>query len=453
MVIIGAARQGTALARYLVQRGANVVVTDNGSAAQLAGVRQEIADLKIEWVLGEHPLSLVDNADVVCISGGVPLTIPLVVAAQERGIPLSNDSQIFLENVPCPVIGITGAAGKTTTTTLVGRMASAQFAHSHSGSIWVGGNIGTPLIQDIHHMQPNDVAVMELSSFQLELMDRSPHISAVLNVTPNHLDRHGTMQAYTAAKARILAYQTLDDVAILNRDDAGSMGLASQVQGELITFGQSALDAHLYGSSLHGDEVVVRNPEGEHRVLPVQAIKLLGEHNRCNVLAACAIGSAAGFTVDAMRAGVEGFTGVPHRLEFVRHWGGADWYNDSIATAPERTIAAIKAFDAPLILLVGGRDKELPWEEFAAYATRRVDHFLLFGEAAAVIQEALAAAPTGNHSYTVMQVDTLYEAVEAAADMVEDGDIVLLAPGGTSYDAFVDFEARGNQFKKWVHDL
>jgi UDP-N-acetylmuramoylalanine--D-glutamate ligase len=471
VVILGAARQGLALARYLSRKGARVVLNDRRSEAELLLAREAMDEVDqgtppIEWVFGEHPLSLLEGADWLCISGGVPLTLPLVVEAQARGIPLTNDSQIFLESAPCKVIGITGSAGKTTTTTLVGRMAIAAleypgsqtrhhvfqgsfdvFPSSPSGCVWVGGNIGSPLIADLDAMGPDDLAVMELSSFQLELMTRSPHIAAVLNVTPNHLDRHGTMQAYTAAKARILEFQSSADVAVLGREDPGAWGLAEKVRGKLISFGVER-PVGSDGAFLNGDEISYS--AGSANPVPLfsrQQIQLRGEHNLLNVLGACAIAASAGLPPEAMRAGVEGFRGVPHRLEYVRSWGGADWYNDSIATAPERAMAALRSFDEPLVLLAGGRDKNLPWEDFAAFVRQRVRVLVLFGEAAGKIAEAFG------DDYYPTRCSGLDEAVQAAARLVEPGDVVLLSPGGTSFDEFADFEERGECFRRLVNQL
>ena len=202
ILMVGAARQGLALARYLAQHGARVTVTDQHPAAEMQTAIQSLADLPVKWALGGHPQALLEGVDLVCISGGVPLTLPLIQEARQRDLVLSNDAQIFMETVPCPVIGITGSAGKTTTTTLVGRIASEAAASQTGRKVWVGGNIGLPLVSQVDGMQPGDLAVMELSSFQLELMSLSPHVAAVLNITPNHLDRHATMEAYTAAKAR-----------------------------------------------------------------------------------------------------------------------------------------------------------------------------------------------------------------------------------------------------------
>jgi UDP-N-acetylmuramoylalanine--D-glutamate ligase len=377
--------------------------------------------------------------------------MPLVAEAIRRGIPLSNDSQIFLEAAPCRVVGITGSAGKTTTTTLVGRMGSA--AEPVYRQTWVGGNIGQPLIDRVDEMQAGDLAVMELSSFQLELMTRSPQVAAVLNVTPNHLDRHGSMEAYTAAKARLLDFQEAGDTAVLGRDDPGAWGLAGRVRGSLFSFGLSDLPAGAEGVFVRDGWVWLREDAAEVEVLPLAEIGLRGEHNLLNVLAACAIAAAAGLPTAAMRAGVQGFGGVAHRLEWVRRWGGADWYNDSIATAPERAMAALRSFDQPLVLLAGGRDKDLPWDEFARLAHRKVAHLIAFGEAAELIAAAVEAAAPPDSRLQVTRTGSLHQAVETAARLVQPGQVVLLSPGGTSYDEFKDFEERGVCFGRWVKEL
>jgi len=456
VLIIGAARQGTAIASYLAKQGAHVTLNDKRLADALAEERMALKDLPIKWELGGHPLSLLEGIELVCPSGGVPLEIPLIAEAMNRGIQLSNDSQIFLEESPCKVIGITGSAGKTTTTTLVGEIAvEAQDAHSHKGmgDVWIGGNIGAPLIENLDEMTADDLAVMELSSFQLELMSRSPQVAVILNVTPNHLDRHGTMEAYTAAKARILDSQTDEDHAILGRDDAGAWALRDRVAGRLYTFGLEEMGKDQLGAFVRSGSVWVRGENGETEVMPLENIKLLGEHNLQNVLAACAVAAAIDLPTGAMRAAVERFGGVEHRLEFVRRWGGAEWYNDSIATAPERSIAAMKAFDAPVVLLAGGRDKKLPWDDFADEVKERVNHLIAFGEAADLVMDAVGQAGLEDKPYSVTRCDGLAQAVTAAAEVVNAGDVVLLSPGGTSFDEFADFAERGEKFKEWVQAL
>ena len=462
VVVIGAARQGLALTRYLESHGARVTLTDRRSYEDLRAARQALSDLSVEWVLGDHPAILLQDADLLCPSGGVPLNLPLLTEAKRRGIPLSNDSQIFLEAAPCRVVGITGSAGKTTTTSLAGRIAEKSFSLPDKSSpysgLWVGGNIGNPLISDLDRMHPGDLVVMELSSFQLELMTCSPQVAAVLNVTPNHLDRHGTMAAYIAAKARILAFQTPEDVAVLGFGDPVARSFQENTRAKIIFFGLEEPASGHMAVYLRGDEIVLRDDRREEALLSRREVNLPGEHNLLNVLAACALAYAANLPVETMRAGVTGFSGLPHRLEFIRSWGGADWYNDSIATAPERAMAAINSFERPIVLLAGGRDKDLPWEEFARLVIKQVDHLILFGEAAEKIVRSLDGISLNGYGderrpYTIDRFDRLHQAVIAASKIVEKDDIVLLSPGGTSFDEFRDFEERGESFKKWVQEL
>jgi len=464
VIIIGAARQGIALARYLLEHEATVFITDLRPKNDFLDVIQSLQNYsyagKLQWVCGSHPLDLLDQATLVCPSGGVPLTHEFVQEALRRNIPLSNDSQIFLEAAPCRVIGITGSAGKTTTVTLVGRIADTAIKMPEKGiykKTWVGGNIGNPLINRLDQMHPEDLAVMELSSFQLEIMTRSPQIAAVLNITPNHLDRHETMKAYTNAKSQILKNQHKDDIAVLGRDDAGAWSLAHNVQGSLYSFGLSDLPMGGTGTCYQDEMVFLRMPDRktnrlhDQPVISRHSILLRGDHNLLNVMAACTIASVASLPVDAMRMGVENYSGVPHRLEFICTWGGASWYNDSIATAPERAMAAIRSFDEPLVLLAGGRDKKLPWDEFASLVRERVDHLIVFGEAADTILQAFTEDI--GPKLSVSRCKNLREAVSRAAEIVHPGQVVLLSPGGTSFDEFRDFEERGECFARWVKEL
>jgi UDP-N-acetylmuramoylalanine--D-glutamate ligase len=451
ILIVGAARQGLALARYLSAHGADVLLNDQRQPDDMQAAVVSMQDTPVQWLLGSHPSEALDRVDCVCVSGGVSLGLPMLTEAVRRGLPLTNDSQIFLDLVPCPTIGITGSAGKTTTTTLVGRMAAASIADSRR--VWVGGNIGQPLIQYVDQMKADDLVVLELSSFQLELMTTSPHVSAILNITPNHLDRHGTMEAYTAAKARILDYQTATDVAVLNREDLGSWNLAERVQGKLVSFGLQRPASGQTGTYVEKGQIYLQQGQSSAALLPREAIRLRGEHNLLNALAACAIATAAGLPQVSCYVGVAGFAGVPHRLEYVRTWKGADWYNDSIATAPERSMAAIRSFSEPLVLLAGGRDKKLPWDTFADLVHQRVDHLVIFGEAREKILQAVGPAQSGSRPFSITVCENLSQAVAAAANVVEPGDVVLLSPGGTSFDEFNDFEERGERFVQWVKDL
>ena len=462
-LILGAARQGIALARWLSRHGSNVTLSDSRNADELASARASLAEPNVEWAVGGHPVELLENVDVLCLSGGIPLTLPIVQAAIKRGIPLSNDTQIFMEVVPCKTIGITGSAGKTTTTTLVGEMAktdhgrqtvdhASSIVNRQSSMVYVGGNIGDPLINYVDDMTADDLAILEISSFQLEQMTISPNIAAILNITPNHLDRHGIMEAYTAAKARILEFQTEKDTAILSHDDKGAWSLRNKVKGRLLTFSLNDLDEGLSGAYLHDELLNLRDGNAYLPLILREKIQLRGDHNVANVLAAFTIGHAAGFKLDDMLESVEEFRGVPHRLELVRELHGVRWYNDSIATAPERSMAAIHAFDEPIVLMLGGRDKDLPWDELAKLIHERVDHVVLFGEAAELIEKGVAGVG-GGRSVDLHRANNLKEAISIAAEISTAGDIVLLSPGGTSYDEFNDFAERGETFRKWVLEL
>lgn len=449
VLILGAARQGLALARWLSLHGARVTLSDMRSEADLHMARQSLAEYPIHWALGGHPLELLDSTDVLCLSGGVPLTLPIVAEAVKRGIPLSNDSQIFMEVVPCKTIGITGSAGKTTTTTLVGKMAKTAYGEK----AYVGGNIGDPLINYVDNMKTDDIAILELSSFQLDQMTISPNVAAILNITPNHLDRHGTMEAYTAAKAHILEFQSEDDVAVIGRDDKGAWSLRNKVRGKLYTFSLEELEEGLNGTYLLGGLLNLRDGNAYLPLILREKISLRGDQNVSNVLAAFAIGHAAGFPLDTMLEAVEEFRGVPHRLELVRELRGVSWYNDSTATAPERSMAAIRAFDEPIVLLLGGRDKDLPWEDLLQLVRERVDHVVLFGEAAEKIEKTALSLGLRENGFKLMRVNGLHEAVIKAAEIAESGDVVLLSPGGTSFDEFKDFAERGERFREWVQAL
>jgi UDP-N-acetylmuramoylalanine--D-glutamate ligase len=451
ILIIGAARQGQALARYLDREGAKVILNDRRSPEDLSEVIESFKHTTVECVFGKHPVELLNKVELVCLSGGIPLSLPIIQEAQKRGMPLTNDSQIFMQSVKASVIGITGSAGKTTTTTLVGRMADAAVVGSQHA--WVGGNIGLPLVGYLDEINPDDKVILELSSFQLEQMTISPHIAAVLNITPNHLDRHGSMANYIEAKTHILNFQAENDIAILNREEAHSWALRNEIHGKLVSFGLKRPLPGQVGTYFDGKNLMLQTEDGKMALMARELIQLRGDHNLMNVLAACAIAYAAGFSVDSMVAGVKDFKGVEHRLELVRTWRGTEWVNDSIATAPERTMAALHSFTEPLILLLGGRDKELPWEELARMVHNRVDHVIIFGEAAFKITAALGPLTPGERLSSIACATDFENALYQAAQISEPGDVVLLSPGCTSYDAFRDFEERGNYFKKWVNNL
>ena len=458
VVVFGFGRGGKALARWLPTVGAEVAVTDSRSAKELELRRRDYPGVRFQ--LGGHREDVLIGARCVCVSGGVPLDTPVLRLAQERGIPLTNDAQLFLERCPAPVIGITGSAGKTTTTSLV-----ASIVERAGYKVWLGGNIGNPLIEDLPKISANDVVVMELSSFQLELMTVSPQVAAVLNLTPNHLDRHGSFERYAAAKANILRYQRTNDVAALGWDDAGSRALERIVAGELLAFSRYEMVAD--GAFMLGSRLIVAGSASydasPHVVCEREEIPLRGDHNALNVLAACAISGSMGLAIDrpgvtpeVMREAIRVFTALEHRLETVRALNGVAWVNDSIATAPERTLAALASYEEPLVLLIGGADKDLPWEAAIQFALRKARHIIVFGEdgdkqVATKVMSHFSKMRLGGDQ--VSRAATLEDAVARAAEIAQAGDVVLLSPGGTSYDAYVDFAERGEHFRHLVSQL
>ena len=361
---------------------------------------------------------------------------------------MTNDSLEFFKRVPCLVIGITGSAGKTTTTALTGAMGK-----SAGRKTWVGGNIGRPLLTEINEMHSNDLVVQELSSFQLELWTLSPPIAAILNITPNHLDRHRDMKAYIGAKAHILDFQSTDDIAVLSMDDPGAKALSGRVVGRLRFFSEETPVKD--GAYIKDDNLLVRDGYQQQKICSVSDILLRGQHNVLNVLASALLADSAGVPRSAIQEAIVHFKGVPHRLEEVAVINGVQYINDSIATAPERAIAAMESFSEPIILLAGGQDKELSWKTWAEKAAARTRAVILFGDLANLLETVLKekVKVSGNNKVRIIRVDTMDEAVLVAYKIAEQNDVVLLAPGGTSFDHFLDFEARGEAFKNLVFQL
>jgi UDP-N-acetylmuramoylalanine--D-glutamate ligase len=436
-LVIGLAREGVDLARFLTSHGASVTVTDLKPADQLSDALAQLDGAPITYRLGGHSSTDLDQIDVVYASPGVPPEHMLLRAARERGIRLSSLVELFFALCPAPIVGITGSAGKSTTTSLIGQIFEAAERH-----VFVGGNIGRPLLGRLEDMTPASWVVMELSSFQLEPLQVSPHVALVTNVTPNHLDRHPSMEAYWAAKGQILANQAPGDWSVLNADDAWS--LRYRPRGRVLRF---SLEGVVEGAYLAGEHLMLL---GEP-LLDTIDVPLRGRHNIANVLAAAATAHAAGIEREAMRAAIRAFQGVPHRLETVAERDGVKFVNDSIATAPERSIAALQAYDEPLVLIAGGRDKHLPMEQWAALIARRVKHVVLLGEMSDLVARAIRAADPG---YTaISRATSMNEAVAQAAAVARGGDVVLLSPGGTSYDMYRDFEERGRDFARAVAEL
>ncbi|MEM9955319.1 MAG: UDP-N-acetylmuramoyl-L-alanine--D-glutamate ligase [Chloroflexota bacterium] len=458
VLVVGFGRQGKALARWLPKVGANVVVNDSRTEEELNLNRRDYPNVR--FILGEHPDNAVNGVAMICVSGGVPLDLSMLQIARDRGLPITNDAQLFLERCPAPVIGITGSAGKTTTTTLVG-----EIIRRAGYKTWVGGNIGDVLLDVLDDISRDDVVVMELSSFQLDLMTVSPQVGAILNITPNHLDRHKTMENYVNAKVNIIKHQRNGDMAVLSADDQITKSLELAVQGELAQF--SSRQMVLNGTFLIGNRLMLSGTASydyvPHVLCEKEEVPLLGEHNIQNVLAACAIAGSLGLAADrpgispeTMREAIINFKPVPHRLETVRTVNDVMYVNDSIATAPERLVAALKSFDDPLILLLGGADKDLPWDQAVHLSMQKAQAIILFGaegkKQVRTITERMFRLRGLKEPYLYV-VDDLDGAVAKASEIARAGDVVLLSPGGTSYDAYQDFAARGEHFRELVNQL
>jgi len=442
VTVVGLGTEGVDMARYLAVRGAYVTVSDAKRADKLADRIEEVADVPLRLSLGRNDPRDMTEADAVFVSQGVPLDLPGMDEARRRGTPFLSMLSLFMELCPGPIVGITGSSGKSTTTTLLGEMLRAD-----ERPVFVGGNIGVGLLGHLSMVRAYTWAVLEVSHTQLQMVDRSPHVAAVLNITPNHLDRF-SWDDYRRLKANLIRFQGPGDTAVLGYDDPEARALAPAVKGDLLWFSLAP--------QIPGDGVCVR--EGwallergrlQEKLFALSSLRLRGRHNRSNAVAAAALATACGVSAEAMACAVESFAGVPHRLEFVAEVDGARYYNDSIATTPERALAAVHSFDEPLVLLLGGRDKNLPLEELSREARRRCRAIVLFGESAAKWQEFLANAPGQGRAH-VVRVASLPDAVEAARAAAQPGDVVLLSPAGTSYDAYENFERRGEHFRALV---
>lgn len=432
--------EGRDLARFMLRHGAEVTMSDTRSATLLAAAGALAPEGVAEVVAGQ---ALLDPAgfDLVAVSQSVLRSNPAMVRARELGIPTTSQMRLFLQLCPGRVVGITGSSGKSTTTALVGAM-----AREAGIEYIVGGNIGEALLGRLDEISGSTTVILEISHTQLQYTGRSPHIAAVTNVTPNHLDQF-SWDEYVGLKRNILAFQGPEDIAVMNADDNTSRALMASVRGRMA---RTSIVHEVEGDGAWADGQVVVSRRGGHarEVVRRSAIRLRGRHNLANVTMACAIGREAGFPIEAMARAVRGFKGVPHRLEVVGIANGATWINDSIATSPERTIAGLRAFTEPVVLLLGGREKNLPLDALQELVRRRCRAAVCFGEAGPHFAEAMR-----DSAQRVDLVSTLDEAVEAAAGLVQPRDVVLLSPAGTSFDAFPSFEARGELFRRLVAAL
>jgi UDP-N-acetylmuramoylalanine--D-glutamate ligase len=443
-LVIGAARSGIASARFLVQRGATVALNDRKPLSEWA---QGALDLKTEGVgliEGDLPSWLLDQIDLVVVSPGVPTKSIPIRYADRRGAEVIGEVELASRFLRGRTVAITGSNGKTTTTSLIGQMLMDAGLN-----VQVGGNIGTALISMIDSSRDDGWNVVELSSFQLEtIVDFHPTVAAVLNVTPNHMDRYESLQDYAAAKHNIFRNQTASDVAILNADDEIVSSWASGLRAHMVRFSVKAeLDEGLF---LRGRELVSRTKDGERVLMSRDEMQLRGTHNVENVLAAFAAGLACGAGPDSLRETVSRFRPVEHRLEEVAEIGGVRFVNDSKATSVDATMKALEAFASDpgkVILILGGRGKQAPYSPLIELIKMGVRKMILIGEDAKTIEAEIGnAAP---HE----QASDMHDAVAKSFAAAEPGDIVLLAPACASFDMFESFEHRGRVFKEEVSSL
>lgn len=447
--VVGLGMNNQPLLPFLQSAGYEVAVADKKPAAEL---NAEIARMRlpVRPTVYSGPGYLDELADkghpdIVFLTPGMVKTGPAILRLRSRGARITCETDTFLQHCSAPVIGITGSAGKTTTTTLVGAALREDGRHQ----VFVGGNIGHSLLADLEQITEDSWVVMELSSFQLELVDRSPQGAALLNLSPNHLDIHGTMEAYAQAKSRIFRYQTRDNWIVVPFGDPAVSDLLHGDPGRIIYF--SIQDHRRPGAFVSGDWIMFRDGQGTvTRNVRVSAILLPGEHNLLNVLAAVAIVRMAGGSADAIASAVEKFHGVPHRLEKVREHDNILYINDSIATAPDRTMAALKAVSGPVVLIAGGYDKHLDYDGLGqAIAASAVHHVIALGQT----QEKIAQAVARYSTIAIIRAATFEGAVREAQSVARPGDTVLLSPASASYDMFENFEERGRRFREIVGSL
>lgn len=449
--VIGLGQSNQALIHYLARKGVRVIARDQKDEMGLGAAYERLSALGVEFHLGESYLEGLEASDGIFVTPGMRKDLPQLLRAKEAGVPISTEINLFFELCRAPIVGVTGSSGKTTTTSLIGAILEAA-----GHKTYVGGNIGNPLINSVDDISPRSAVVLELSSFQLELLERSPNVAVITNISPNHLDFHGTMDAYIHAKSRIFAFQKGQDVLIVNQDDTQVNPMAHNVSSHVLRFSRRGEVRD--GAFIDDGRIVLsRHSRGGRSLVDVcstREIRLLGDHNLENVLAACTVGHLLGATAGTMREVITSFTGVVHRLELVREAGGVRYYNDSIATSPARAAAGLKAFDRPVHLIAGGYDKLIPFDELAEAACHKAKAVYLIGETADAIEKAIAKAADGKKTAPlVMKFRTLDEAVAAAKARAMSGDVVLLSPGCASYDMFPNFEARGDRFRKLVHSL
>ncbi len=446
VAFIGIGTSNLPLIKMFSDKGADVFACDKKVFNSLGenGIKAEEYGAKL--VLGENYLSNID-ADIVFRSPGTPFYKDELVSLRKNGVVLTSEMEVFFDLCPCKVIAVTGSDGKTTTTTII-----SEFLKASGQKVHLGGNIGKPLLPEIESVKPTDYAVVELSSFQLISMRRSPDVAVVTNLAPNHLDIHKDMQEYIDAKENIILHQSAFSKAVLNLDNDITNGFSNDVRGSLTKF---SVKEKLYnGAYLDGTTICYSDYGKVTQIMDIKDIKIPGMHNVENYLAAI---SAVWGTVDTetIVKVAKTFGGVEHRAEFVREYNGVKYYNDSIASSPTRTaLGTLSLYDEKIIIIAGGYDKHIPYEPLGPVINDKVKVLILLGDTAPKIEEAVKKADNyDENAIKIINVNNMEEAVNAAVKNSESGDIVSLSPASASFGLYKNFEERGNHFKSIVNGL
>src|SRR5271165_2719934 len=440
VLVVGLGKSGVASALFLEKHGARVTVSDARTEEELPQDIPQLLDHGISVETGQHGERTFRDQDLIVISPGVPFDVPQLVQARALGIPVIGEVELAARYLKGRIVAITGSNGKTTTTALAGEIINAG-----GGKALIGGNIGTPAISFVENSTDDAWLVLEISSFQLETIESfHPKIAVVLNVTPDHLDRHHTFENYAAAKARIFENQSAGDFAVLNADNKPCVAMTPSAKAPASWF--SRLKEVSNGAFFRGEQIVLRDDGGEQPIMPLHEIHLKGSHNVENVLAGVCVGMLAGVEPAAIRRAVADFRAVEHRLEFVANIQGVEYYNDSKATNVDATIKALESFPGRIHLILGGKDKGSDYSLLNAPLKERVKRVYTIGAAAAKIESQVKGAE-------IVSIGTLEAAVKRAGETATAGDVVLLAPACASFDQFDSYEHRGRTFKEQVHQL
>ena len=453
ILVIGLAKTGISTLKYLYKSQSNIIVNDIKQESDLKEILEELKELSnIQFILGKH-ISDISNIDLVVVSPGVPLDLPFIKKIKESNIEIIGEVELAYralstnKNMP-RIIGITGTNGKTTTTSLTGEL----FKNAKKDT-YIVGNIGNPVIDIVESVNQESFVVSELSSFQLESINSfNPRISAVLNITPDHLNRHHTMENYIDAKAKIFSNQEKNDITILNYDDLTTRNLNQKSNGTVYYFStnENLSLENIKGAYVDSDGHIIINIDEEVKLMHKNELSLPGIHNLQNSLATALIGYTSNIDIEIIKTTLSTFGGVEHRQEFVRELNGVKYINDSKATNPDSTIKALNSYDNSIILIAGGMDKNNDFKELATEICKNTKGLIVFGETASEIQKQ---ARLSGYNKIISKVKNLEEAVKLASRLSTQGDIVLLSPACASWDMYKNFEERGNEFKELVNKL